>query len=285
MARIKKDIVIIYHAECSDGFGGAWAAWKKFGGRAEYIAMHYHSKLPEGLKNKEIYMIDFTFPRQVIKKLLKENKRVTSIDHHLTRKEETMMTYEYSYALNNSGSVLAWKYFHPGKPVPKMLRHIEDMDIWKFKLSHTWNIFLYLDLFDRDFKVWDKLAEELDNPRIYKKRVAEGGLLVRFQEKLIERTVDNNAELVEFEGYKTYAVNSCHFTSQIGSALYKKFPPIAIIWSQRAGKKIISLRSDGTVDVAKLAEKYGGGGHKAASGFNLPGDAPLPWKTLKEDRG
>ena len=31
----------------------------------------------------------------------------------------------------------------------------------------------------------------------------------------------------------------------------------------------ISLRSDGTVDVAKIATKYGGGGHKNAAGFNI----------------
>ncbi len=31
----------------------------------------------------------------------------------------------------------------------------------------------------------------------------------------------------------------------------------------------ISLRSDGTVNVAEIAEKYGGGGHRSAAGFNL----------------
>ncbi len=31
----------------------------------------------------------------------------------------------------------------------------------------------------------------------------------------------------------------------------------------------ISLRSDGTVNVAEIASKYGGGGHKSAAGFNM----------------
>ena len=29
-----KNIVVIYHADCRDGFGAAYAAWKKFGDRA-----------------------------------------------------------------------------------------------------------------------------------------------------------------------------------------------------------------------------------------------------------
>lgn len=32
-----KEIVIIYHAQCRDGLGSAYAAWKKFGDNASYI--------------------------------------------------------------------------------------------------------------------------------------------------------------------------------------------------------------------------------------------------------
>jgi nanoRNase/pAp phosphatase (c-di-AMP/oligoRNAs hydrolase) len=36
----------------------------------------------------------------------------------------------------------------------------------------------------------------------------------------------------------------------------------------------VSLRSfHETVDVSEIAKKYGGGGHKKAAGFRLPGDA------------
>ncbi len=274
-----KNIAVIYHAECTDGFSGAWAAWKKFGNKADYFSLHHHSPVPK-LNGIEIYMIDFTFTAPVIKNLIKNNRRVTSIDHHISREKENKMTFKSSYAVKNSGAVLAWKYFHPGKPVPYMLLRVEDMDIWRFRYSDTWQAFLYLGLFNYNFKVWSKLAVGFENAKTRKKFIASGKLLKWHQDKMVENIVSKNAELVEFEGYKTYAINSCLFSSEIGHTLYKKFPPIAIIWSQRAGKKIISLRSNGSVDVAKLAEKYGGGGHKAASGFNLPGNAPLPWKYL-----
>jgi phosphoesterase RecJ-like protein len=36
----------------------------------------------------------------------------------------------------------------------------------------------------------------------------------------------------------------------------------------------VSLRSDGTVDVAEIAAAYGGGGHVTAAGFNVESTLP-----------
>jgi len=53
---------------------------------------------------------------------------------------------------------------------------------------------------------------------------------------------------------------------------------IGIVWSRKSGKINVSLRSNGKIDVSKLAFKHGGGGHKAASGFTLDVEKPFPWK-------
>ena len=39
----EKNIVVLYHADCLDGFGAAYAAWEKFGDTAEYIPVQYLS--------------------------------------------------------------------------------------------------------------------------------------------------------------------------------------------------------------------------------------------------
>lgn len=277
-----KNIVVMYHANCSDGFGGAYSAWKKFGNKAEYIAVKHQEPPPSGLKNKEIYTIDFTYPLNYTKKLIKENRRVTAIDHHVSAKAVTEITENHSYALNNSGSVLAWKYFHPQKPVPKLLKHIEDMDLWKFKLPYTKEIFVFMDLYDFEFKTWDKLVRNFEKPVFRKKYIEEGKVVLRHENKLVERLVANNAEEVVFEGQRTLAINSPNFQSQIGSALYKEFPPMAIVWHYRADKISVSLRSDGSVDVSKMAAKYDGGGHRASAAFKIDFKAKLPWRVVKK---
>ena len=41
------DIAVLYHAECPDGFGGSFAAWKKFGKTAIYIPVYHDTSPPE----------------------------------------------------------------------------------------------------------------------------------------------------------------------------------------------------------------------------------------------
>ncbi len=49
----------------------------------------------------------------------------------------------------------------------------------------------------------------------------------------------------------------------------------------RHGKKVhISLRSKDDVDVAKMAEKYGGGGHKNAASIRVNSFRDLPFEFL-----
>ena len=96
------------------------------------------------------------------------------------------------------------------------------------------------------------------------------------QDKAIE-----NAQVVEFEGHKCLAVNSPLLHSDIGNKLSKLMPPFGIVWSEKADVKAFSLRSNGKFDVSKLAQKYGGGGHKAAAGFAIDLGKKLPWKYIK----
>lgn len=275
-----KNIVVLYHGNCSDGFGGAWAAWKKFGSRADYIAVNDHNNSPQGLEGKEIYMIDFTYNMASLKKIMESNKKVTAIDHHVSTQTETEMTQNYSYALNDSGSVLAWKYFHPLKPVPKLLLVIEDFDLWRFKIPHSKEIFAYLDLFDFNFKLWSKLIKQTEEPADFKKMITTGKFLLQYEEKLVQRIVADKAIPVQFEGYRVLAVNSSVFHSQIGSALVKLNPPIGIIWRQTKDGVTVSLRGDGTVDLSEIAEHYDGGGHKSSAAFIVKTLADLPFKPL-----
>lgn len=274
-----KKIKILYHAKCSDGFGGAWSAWKKFGSRADYIPVKHNFPPPAGLKDKEIYMIDFTYPKRITEKLMRENTRVTSIDHHISTKPVAEMTQDHSYALDHSGSVLAWRYFHPGLKVPMLLRYIEDGDLWKLKIPHTAAIYAVLETIKSDFKSWSKFAEKLENAKDRKKIIEQGEMFLRYEKGLIKKIV-SKATLVKFVGYKTFAVNSSEFRSQLGHLLVKKLPPIGIVWSEQDGRVNVSLRSNGKTDVSKIAAKFGGGGHRAASGFSLPSINRIPWKIL-----
>jgi nanoRNase/pAp phosphatase (c-di-AMP/oligoRNAs hydrolase) len=278
-----KNIVVLYHGECWDGFGGAYAAWKKFGNKADYFGLKHGEELPRGLKNKEIYLIDFSFKEPLMKKIVRENKRVIALDHHVSAEKTTKMAHEHVYALNHSGAVIAWNYFHPKKCVPTLLRHIEDIDLWKLKLPQTRELMSFMELAEYDFKIWDKIVRDLENPKRKKNYVAKGALLQFYEKKLVDRLVQK-AALVKFAGYKTLSVNSPILQSEIGAALVKLKPPIGIVWSEKEGGVRVSLRSDGKADVSKIAAKYGGGGHKAAAGFSVESLKNVPWEAIRNPK-
>lgn len=281
MAFGKKKIVVIYHADCLDGFGAAYAAWKKFGNKAEYIGFH-HSEKPRHFRGKQIYFLDFIYKDgAALRKLLRDN-RVTAIDHHVSTKKLVFSTANHSYALNHSGAVLAWKYFHPGKKIPTALLYIEDMDLWKLKMPKTREVRSMLELLPFDFKTWDPFIRKFENPGFRKEIMLSGGVVRQYEERQIDRTIANYAELVNFMGHKVYAINSPVWTDEIGHALYRKQPPFAIVWRKKGNLIRVSIRGSGKVDLTKIAGKFGGGGHRGSSGFTFPARKGFPWKAVSK---
>lgn len=157
--------LVIYHASCADGFGAAFAAWLKLGDDAEYVPMQYGKEtdqfftLEDGtfdsdfnILNREIFILDFSFPRWVMDGLFSVAKRVVWLDHHKSAFEmwcgkapELFFTMhkeadDRKYILLDdckSGAYLAWEFFHPGTEVPMLIKHIDDYDRWQFKIDGT----------------------------------------------------------------------------------------------------------------------------------------------------
>lgn len=277
-----KEKVFLYHADCSDGFGAAYAAWKKFKNKAKYVAVRHGEKLPEGLAGKEVYTLDFCYVGENLEYLLK-NTDLTVIDHHISTKSDVERAPHYSYALNNSGSVLAWKYFFSDKKVPKLLEYIEDNDLWRFQYKETDPVGERLNIEKMDFKIWNTFMRKLQNKKMAKSLIKEGGLLVKSRDSRVKILLEKSYE-VEFEGLKCRAVNSPVFHSELGHEMTKMGYPVGIVWKYNGSKIAVSLRSDGKTDVSFIAAKYGGGGHRAASGFAVSEFNNLPWKTLNEQK-
>jgi len=273
-----KSIIIIYHSDCADGFSAAWSAWKKFGNKAEYLPVKHDLFPPAGLKNKNIYFLDFCYPASIMEKLSNLAASITVIDHHISEKETTEK-FPGLFSLDHSGAVLSWKFFHPKKEIPLLLKYVEDRDLWRFRLPKSKEINSYLRMFSFDFNLWNKLARQLKMPTKRKEWIKNGSLILKYEDRVIEEIITEGAELVRFESYKIFAVNSILFRSELGNLLCRKQPPFSIVWRKEPGNLKFSLRGNGDIDVSKIAKKYGGGGHFSAASFRLPPDSKLPWRS------
>src|SRR3989344_4110825 len=243
MIQNSKKVVVVYHGDCPDGFSGAWAAWKKFGRRAEYIPAADRKNPPSGLKNKTVYCIDFTYPLEATRKLIRENRRVVILDHHASMGASIRLAPEHVFDNDHSGAVIAWRYFHPGKPLPPLLRYVEDYDLWRFKLPASAELHTLIDLTALEFRAWNKLAAGFADPSKRRKLADNGRVLLAYQEALV-KDIDAGAELVEFGGKKVLAVNSPIFADQLGHLLSARRPPFAVIWRIEHRKLRVSLRAN-----------------------------------------
>ena len=276
-----KRIAILYHGGCPDGFGGAYAAWKKFGDEAEYIPAKYNRPLPAHLEGKELYLIDFCYPQDVMSAIADIAKSVTVLDHHEGARD-VATKFPGIFNAAHSGAVIAWSYFHPETPVPPLLTYVEDGDLYRFALPHSREILAYIDTSPfSSFEHWETLAREIEDPTERERIISTGVLFVQYHQHIIDNGV-HHAESVRFEGYECYLAGaSGEFISDIGHTLALEKPPLALVISADASGLRVSLRSDGSVDVAALARKYGGNGHPAAAGFRIPFGSTIPWEPVE----
>ena len=267
--------LVIYHGNCADGFGAAWCFWHKYGSNADYYPGVY-SKAPPDVSGRDVYLVDFSYKRDVMKVIIEEANKVVLIDHHKSAIEdlEGLPGLERFCDTNHSGAILAWNYLFPNTPRPLLLGHIEDRDLWKFKLKNTREISAALFSHPYSFELWDNLMfggqKELLNLTI------AGAAIERKHHKDIDELLDVCKRLMVIGGY-TVPVASLPYTLSSDAAMKMAIGEgfAACYWDTR-DNRTFSLRSqpDG-IDVSKIAAEYGGGGHKNAAGFSVPRDHPL----------
>jgi oligoribonuclease NrnB/cAMP/cGMP phosphodiesterase (DHH superfamily) len=277
----ESDVSIIYHGDCQDGFASAFAAWKRYGDAAMYTPNeHGNPYKKEAVVGKNIVMIDFSFKKPVLDEIASLAKSLTILDHHESAKDAVTSLPSSLYSDEHSGAFLAWHYFHPEKPVPKLILYIEDDDLFRFKLPDSRAIREYVFVKPFDFKIWDDILNDMETPEGYQRIVQTGTVYREYAESVVSSFIAR-AETVSFEGYEVLAVSAPRlFDSEVGNRLARIKPPFALVFKFQPGRTRVSLRGDGSIDVSKIAAKYGGGGHFSAAGFTIDNGTPLPFRKV-----
>lgn len=254
--------VVLYHAECADGFGAAWAIWRQFPD-SRFVPVKHGNPPPEGLDGERVVIVDFSYSRDTLESLARRTNELLVLDHHITA-EKALAGLPYAYFdLKKSGAVLAWEWAHD-HPVPWLLEYIQDKDLWTWALPLSREINAAVASYPFEFQLWNGFNQ--------KNLEQEGCAILRYEHELVSKLA-GQAVLVEFQGETVPSVQSAILTSQIGERLSAE-APFCIIWHDRDGRRYYSMRSreDGGTDVGAIAASFGGGGHTHAAGFSVPLD-------------
>ena len=262
---------VIYHGDCSDGFGAAYAAWKLLGDRAEYHAAKYGEPPPD-VSGKCVVVLDFSYDNATTKRLIQEAKSFLIIDHHKSAMVELHDVSCTRFDMNHSGAMLAWKFFHPGKDAPRLIKFIEDRDLWKWEIPYSKEFSAAFDMVKFDFEEFDKYLDDsaVDDAQ-------ERGSYILAYSKTVISKIAKHASPRKISGKDVLVVNSPHWMSEIGNTLGPRCD-FAVIWywDHDTRQVKVSLRAHhDDADVSEVAKKFGGGGHRKAAGFALPQDVNI----------
>ena len=259
-------IYVLYHSPCLDGFSSAYAAWKKFGEHATYLPVRYHEPPPEIVYGSHVYILDFSYPREVLIELEKRCLLVV-IDHHESAQKDLEGLPFAHFDMTKSGCVLAWEYFNPETPIPRLLLYVQDRDLWEFKLDITEEVNAALWHTSRDFDKWEECA----TPEGIQKLVVRGYPIIATQNSNIRHQMYSSFVTL-IRGHTAACVNAILHPSEMSRALFKKHPEAELtvqFYLRPNGKWKWSLRSPkGGVNVSEIATTIGdgGGGHAVAAG-------------------
>ena len=267
------DITCIYHGNCADGYGAYMAVLHHHNYTGVFgFAGNYGQPTPpdDRIVDKIVIIVDFSYPRDVLLDMASKAKSLIVIDHHKSAQEDLSggvwpENVTIHFDMEHSGAMLAWLWFNEANP-PQLIRHIEDRDLWRFKLSGTKEVMAAVFSYPYNVMDWRELMFERD---INDLRI-EGQALRRDMTKRINALLEQYSYMGTFAGFNVPMLNAPHFYASEAGSIMCEHHHFAVVYSYSGDYVHVSLRSkDDGEDVSVIANQFGGGGHRNAAGLRI----------------
>jgi oligoribonuclease NrnB/cAMP/cGMP phosphodiesterase (DHH superfamily) len=277
--------ILIYYHDDNDGLCSAAVAANYYDRNEfaiKFVPINYgkESWNEEEIEAAEkIWLVDFASDKmdEFVKAC---GSKLIWIDHHKTAMEKFPDLWSSSNipgirSIEKAACVLTWEFTHPEDiPLPAAVAYIGDKDIWKFEYVETRAFSAGFSLMVKtpDDTVWDiLLGSSSEYEDTVSRMISIGELLLEAQNYKLQKAFERGVDCT-FHNWKAKLVNTTGNISELGEFIYKKPEyDIAIMWQAVEDTVVFSLRSDSgnpdSPDCAKIAQQYGGGGHRNAAGF------------------
>ena len=274
--------LVIAHGNCADGYTALWLAnlwyWgTRNPGEPHELVVDYHPGIygepPPDVTGRKVYILDFSYPPEVIDMMAQQAEWIVMIDHHETavRKfDEYVCPQNVQMILDTtrSGAYLTSKFFWPNSEPFTMVKLVDDRDRWVFKDERSRPF--HATLFSHPFKIgaWNRLHHNIEAS------VREGEGIERKHMKDIDELIPQLAHFCRYMGHKVVVANAPYMlASDMGHKMLDKYPDAefaAVYYIKHDQTLVFSLRSrKDELNVAKIAEAFGGGGHPSAAGMKV----------------
>lgn len=274
----------IYHSRDLDGFCSG-AIIKKQYPDAIMIGYDYGQPIPyeKIQRNSRVIMADVSFSMpDMVKMALYTGQQFTWIDHHKSAideyqklKQDNPTQAAYITAILKQGVAaceITWSHFFTQIEMPTAVHLLGQYDTWRNENKTNWEMLVLP--FQYGLKLWDIDSAETFPEGFLESyanitNVVEKGMIALSYQRIIDKANMQGSFVVDFEGLKAIACNGAGLGSMAFDSVYdEKVHDLMMPFKFDGGKWSFSLyTTKENIDCSELAKKYGGGGHKNASGF------------------
>lgn len=278
--------LVLAHGECFDGFTSLWIANLVRGGAAEYKEVFYKEPPPD-VTGRNVAILDFAYPREVYAKMCDAASSMIVLDHHETNERDLVGAPNTVFDMQRSGARMSFEWFRESIPesdrdyADNLTRYVQDRDLWRWELEHSRDVSGAMMALPFTFEAWSQFSREL--MRYFEEVVVEGAAINKVMQRQVEKLA-KSAVLGMVDQHPAWVVNGPYtHASELGNFLVNQpGPGVAAVWryEHHKGRLYVSMRSskESEVNVARIAEVRGGGGHARAASFEMyvpPGTLPF----------
>ncbi len=163
LATNRASTLVYYHGGCPDGKAAAWVAWSALGrgrgkGRSSfneevrYVPVRAGELDPSNdkkgelqqrrlaeVEGQDVVVLDASFPAAALQRMIAVARSFLVLDHHKSSEQDLhdIPDKHKVFVMGQSGATLAWNFFFPDEPVPRLLRYVEDRDLWRWLMNDS----------------------------------------------------------------------------------------------------------------------------------------------------
>jgi oligoribonuclease NrnB/cAMP/cGMP phosphodiesterase (DHH superfamily) len=280
-------MVGIYHRSDFDGFASA-AIIRKAYPEVRLIGYDYSDTFDINCieEGETVIMSDISFEMNIMEAISKRtNGDFTWIDHHISKINEyneyiKTNSFECKTVLLNgtAACVLTWMHLFPLEKVPDGIKLLGEYDVWKKYdgefdwekeiLPFQYGIKLRSTCVD-DFPI-DLLTQSMYYIDLVYEIIEEGKNILKYQRQHDAKSCGDSFE-INFHGFRAICLNTTEFSSNVFNSVYDESKHDIMMPFKYTGHhwKFSLYTTKDNIDCSAIAQWYGGGGHRAASGMTI----------------
>ena len=141
------------------------------------------------MADSEVYIVDFSYPADIMAKICEQAHYVTVIDHHESAIRKlagfSAENYTAKFDITRAGTALTHEFFFHDREMHPVLQMIANRDLWNFSLLGTKEICAAMWEEDRTFERWGSLISA-DLHKTFLNLHNTGSIILKMNARYIE---------------------------------------------------------------------------------------------------